>query len=307
MAQEKEGTTETTWGKLPHVQRSFWADAWMVFLRDKKALVGGVVGILLILSAILAPYLAPLDPVHHFADGLTQEGHPVPPGPKFRLGTDSSGRDVLSRLLWGGRISLSIALVSNLLAVAIGVAIGAVAGYIGGITETLIMRFIDIIMGFPVLLLSVGLIAVLQPNPLSVTLVIALVNWTYLARIIYNIVRALKEREFVTAARSIGAPDLRILVRHILPHLVSIMVVYATLGLASSVMLESTLSYVGIGVQPPTPSWGNMISEGQRYYRTAPWLVLYPGGLIGLSVLAFNLLGDGVRDALDPYHSTSKI
>jgi peptide/nickel transport system permease protein len=163
------------------------------------------------------------------------------------------------------------------------------------------MRLIDILMGFPVLLLSVGLVAVLDPNPITIILVIAFVNWTYLARIVYNMVRALKEREFITAAHSIGVPHWRILVRHILPHLISIILVYSTLGIASSVMLESTLSYVGLGVQPPTPSWGNMINEGQRYYRTAPWLVLYPGSLIALSVLAFNLLGDGLRDAVDPY------
>jgi peptide/nickel transport system permease protein len=168
------------------------------------------------------------------------------------------------------------------------------------------MRFVDILMGFPVLLLSVGLVAALEPSPLTIVLVIAFVNWTYLARIVYNMVRAIKEREFVIAARSIGASDLRILTRHVLPHLISVAVVYASLGIASSVMLESTLSYVGIGVQPPTPTWGNMISEGQRHYRSAPWLVLSPGVLIALAVLAFNLLGDGLRDAVDPYARTRK-
>jgi peptide/nickel transport system permease protein len=190
---------------------------------------------------------------------------------------------------------------SNFLAVLIGVTMGSLAGYLGGAAEVLIMRFIDVLMGFPVLLLAVGLIAVLDPNPFTIILVIAFVNWTYLSRIVYNMVRALKTREFVVAALSIGVPAWRILLRHILPHLVSIMVVYASLGIASSVMLESTLSYVGIGVQPPTASWGNMINQGQRYYRTAPWLVLFPGALIALSVLAFNLLGDGLRDAVDPY------
>jgi len=223
------------------------------------------------------------------------------------LGTDDLGRDILSRLLWGGRVSLGIGVTSNFLAVVIGVAVGAIAGYLGGIVDTLIMRCIDIIMGFPVLLLSVALVAVLSPSPLTIILVIAFVNWTYLSRIIYNMVRATKEREFILAARSIGVPGFLILARHIVPQLISIMVVYATLGIASSVMLESTLSYVGIGVQPPTPSWGNMINTGQRYYRTAPWLVLYPGGLIAISVLSFNLLGDGLRDAVDPYSRTRKL
>ncbi len=305
MGQKKEGT-EVKW-EMPYAPRSFWRDAWMVLCRDKAALAGGAAAILLILLALLAPYLAPHSPGRQFSEGLTDRGYPIPPSQQFRLGTDQLGRDMLSRLLWGGRVSLSIGVVSNFLAVAIGVAIGAVAGYLGGITETLIMRFVDILMGFPVLLLSVGLVAVLSPNPITIILVIAFVNWTYLSRIVYNMVRALKEREFIVAAYSIGVPHLRILVRHILPHLVSIMVVYATLGIASSVMLESTLSYVGIGVQPPTPSWGNMINEGQRYYRTAPWLVLYPGSLIALSVLAFNLLGDGLRDAVDPYARTRKV
>lgn len=305
MDQNRERAVET-W-ELPYAPRSFWRSAWMVLCRDKPALTGGALVILLIILAILSPYLAPCKPGRQFSDGLTDRGYPIPPNQRFRLGTDHLGRDVLSRLLWGGRISLGIGVVSNFLAVAIGVAAGAVAGYQGGITETLITRFIDILMGFPVLLLSVGLVAVLEPNPFTITLVIAFVNWTYLSRIVYNMVRALKEREFIVAAHSIGVSHFRVLSRHILPHLVSIMVVYATLGIASSVMLESTLSYVGIGVQPPTPSWGNMINEGQRYYRTAPWLVLYPGGLIALSVFAFNLLGDGLRDAVDPYARARKI
>ena len=302
MNQSKEKEEENAVASEPsYVPRSFWVDVWMVLCRDRAALAGGALAILLVLLAVSAPYLAPYPPGRQFSEGLTNKGYPVPPSAQFLLGTDQLGRDVLSRLLLGGRVSLGIGVVSNFLAVAIGVAMGATAGYLGGVAETLIMRFTDILMGFPVLLLAVGLVAVLSPNPLTIILVIAFVNWTYLSRIIYNMVRAIKEREFVLAAHSIGVPSPRILLRHIVPHLVSIMVVYATLGIASSVMMESTLSYVGIGVQPPTPSWGNMINEGQRYYRTAPWLVLYPGALIALSVLAFNLLGDGLRDAVDPY------
>ena len=296
---EKAGAETTE--EVAYEPRSFWRDAWTILLRDRVAVAGGALVLLLALLVILAPCLAPHNPGRQFSEGLTDRGYPVPPGQQFYLGSDHLGRDVLSRLLWGGRVSLGIGVASNFLAVAIGVAMGSLAGYLGGVTETLIMRIIDILMGFPVLLLAVGLIAVLDPNPFTITLVIAFVNWTYLSRIVYNMVRALKEREFIIAAHSIGVPHLRVLIRHILPHLFSIMVVYATLGIASSVMLESTLSYVGIGVQPPTPSWGNMINQGQRYYRSAPWLVLFPGGLIALSVLAFNLLGDGLRDAVDPY------
>lgn len=288
-------------------QRSWWHDVWTILRRDKAALAGGVIAVVLILLALLAPFLAPYDPALQFSEGLTDRGAPVPPNPQFLLGTDDLGRDVLSRLLWGGRVSLGIGVTSNFLAVALGVAVGAVAGYLGGITETVTMRCVDIIMGFPVLLLSVALVAALSPSPLTIILVIAFVNWTYLSRIIYNMVRGIKEREFILAAHSIGVPGFFVLARHIAPQLISIVVVYATLGIATSVMLESTLSYVGIGVQPPTPSWGNMINAGQRYYRTAPWLVLFPGALIAISVLAFNLLGDGLRDAVDPYSRTRKL
>jgi len=295
-----EHRSEPTDG-LDRKPRGFWRDAWIILRRDRVALAGGVLILVLTCLVLLAPVLSPHDPGRQFSEGLTDNGYPVPPSRQFTLGTDHLGRDVLSRLLWGGRVSLGIGVASNFLAVAIGVAMGSLAGYLGGVMETLIMRVIDVLMGFPVLLLAVGLIAVLDPNPFTIIMVIAFVNWTYLSRIVYNMVRALKKREFVTAAHSIGVPGWRILLRHIVPHLVSIMVVYASLGIASSVMLESTLSYVGIGVQPPTASWGNMINQGQRYYRAAPWLVVFPGALIALSVLGFNLLGDGLRDAVDPY------
>ena len=291
----------------PAKHRGWWQDMWIVLRRDRIAVGGGILALVLILLAILAPYVAPYDPTRQFPEGLSDQGYPRAPDTQFLLGTDDLGRDLLSRLLWGGRVSLGIGVISNLLAVSIGVAVGAVAAYVGGLADTLIMRMVDIIMGFPVLLLSVALVAALSPNPITITLVIAFVNWTYLSRIIYNMVRGIKECEYIVAAQSIGVPDFLILIRHIVPQLVSLIIVYATLGIATSVMLESTLSYVGIGVQPPTPSWGNMINAGQRYYRTAPWLVLYPGGLIAISVLAFNLLGDGLRDAIDPYSRTKKL
>lgn len=285
------------------VERSLLRNAWITFWYSKPAAIGGVVATLLILIVVLAPYLAPYDPHEMLADGLSEIGSPVPPNAQFLLGTDRLGRDMLSRLLWGGRISLGIGICSNLLAVAIAVIAGSLAGYLGGVVDTVIMRFIDLIMAFPVLLLSVGLVAVLRPSPLTIILVIAFVNWTYLGRIIYHMVRAITQRGFILAAHSVGVPEVRILIRHILPQLTSIIVVYASLGISTSVMLESTLSYIGIGVQPPIPSWGNMINEGQRFYRTAPWMVLYPGALIALTVMSFNLMGDRLRDLLDPYTS----
>jgi peptide/nickel transport system permease protein len=279
--------------------RSLWQDVWHRLCRDRLALVGAGLVLFLMLVAIAAPLLAPFNPARQQRDGLSQ-GQPLPPGGRYALGTDQMGRDMLSRLLFGARVSLMVGILGNGIAVVIGVLIGSASGLVGGWVETLLMRLTDIIMGFPVLLLAVALIALLRPSLGIVILVIGVVYWTYLARIVYGYVKSLRERDFVLAARATGSRTSRILLRHILPHVVSLAIVYVTLGTASAIILESTLSFIGVGVQPPTPSWGNIISEGQRYYRAAPWLVLYPGLCIVLTVLGFNLLGDGLRDALDP-------
>lgn len=279
--------------------RSLWQDAWLRLRRDRFAILGGIIVLCLIGVALLAPWLAPHDPAMQQRDGL-MFGQPISPNTQYWLGTDQLGRDMLSRLLWGGRISLLVGIVGNGLAVLIGVTLGATAAFTGGWVDTSLMRFTDVIMGFPVLLLAVALISLLRPSLGIVILVIGLVYWTYLARIVYGQVKSLRERDFVLAARSIGCRVGRILFWHLLPHVLSLAIVYMTLGTAQAIILESTLSFLGIGIQPPTPSWGNMISEGQRYYRAAPWLVLYPGLAIVLTVLGFNLLGDGLRDALDP-------
>jgi peptide/nickel transport system permease protein len=283
--------------RLEH--RSLWQDAWRQLCRDRVALVGAAIVLLLLMVAAAAPLLSPFNPAKQQRDGLRQ-GQPLPPGGKYPLGTDQMGRDMLSRLIFGARVSLLVGILGNGIAVVIGMLIGSASGLIGGWVETLLMRFTDIIMGFPVLLLAVALIALLRPSLGIVISVIGVVYWTYLARIVYGYVKSLRERDFVLAARATGCQTIRILLRHILPQVLSLAIVYVTLGTASAIILESTLSFIGVGVQPPTSSWGNMISEGQRYYRAAPWLVLYPGMCIVLTVLGFNLLGDGLRDALDP-------
>jgi peptide/nickel transport system permease protein len=189
---------------------------------------------------------------------------------------------------------------ANLLAVTLGIFIGMTAGYLGGWVETLLMRFTDIMMAFPTLLLAMTLVAILKPSLWIIIVVIGLVYWTWIARVVYSQVLTLREREFVIASRALGASRRYIILHHILPQLIPVIIVWGTLGIATNVMLEASLSYLGIGVQPPTPSWGGMIQQGQSYYRAAPWLVIYPGLAIMITVFAFNLLGDGLRDALDP-------
>ncbi|MGQ9599520.1 MAG: ABC transporter permease [Anaerolineae bacterium] len=282
------------------IQNSLWSDAWRRLCKDRAAMIGAGICLVLALLAILAPWIAPHDPNLGYAEGLSDLGGPVPPNRTFWLGTDSLGRDVLSRIMWGARVSLLVGVVGNGLSVVIAIVLGATAAFLGGWVEMCIMRFTDVMMAFPTLLLAIALAAILRPGIDILIVIIAVVYWVYLARIIHGRVLCLKEMDFVLAARSIGGHDWHILLRHILPHLVSEAVVYATLGVASTVLLEAELSYLGLGIRLPTASWGGMISEGQSYYRSAPWLILAPGFMLVLTVLGFNLMGDGLRDALDP-------
>lgn len=275
-------------------------EVWSRFKKDKLALAGALVITVISLAAILAPLVTPYNPNEQFFEGLTLEGAPRPPDGEYWLGTDLLGRDLYSRLVYGARTSLIIGIAANAVAVLIGTLFGTIAGYVGGWVGGAIMRFTDLMMAFPALLLAIALAAILKPSLWIVALVIALVNWVQTARVIYTQTRSLVEREFIEAARALGAAWPRILLVHILPHLVPHILVWATLGIAVTVLLEATLSFLGIGVQPPTPSWGGIIFESQSYFLTAPWLVFFPGVLILLLALAFNLVGDGLRDALDP-------
>jgi len=274
--------------------------AWKRLSRDRLALTGLAVIALAAVAAIGAPWVAPFDPTEQFFDGLTLEGSPLPPGGKFWLGTDLLGRDLLSRLLYGARTSLIIGIVANGTAVVIGTLLGVIAGYVQGAVGAALMRFTDLMMAFPALLLAIALAAIFAPSLWIVAMVIALVNWVQIARVIYTETTALAAREYIEAARALGAAWPRILFLHILPHLVPTILVYATLGIATTVLLEATLSFLGIGVRPPTPSWGGIIFESQSYFLSAPWLVFFPGLAIMLLALAFNLVGDALRDALDP-------
>ena len=275
-------------------------EAWKRFKKDRVALAGAMVIAAISLAAIFAPFLTPYNPFEQFFEGLSIEGAPRPPDAEFWLGTDLLGRDLFSRLLYGARTSLIIGIAANATAVCIGTIFGATAGYVGGWVGTAIMRFTDLMMAFPALLLAIALAAILKPSLWIVALVIALVNWVQTARVIYTQTRSLAEREFIEAARALGAAWPRIVLVHILPHLVPHILVWATLGISVTVLLEATLSFLGIGVQPPTPSWGGIIFESQSYFLSAPWLVFFPGVSILVVALAFNVVGDGLRDALDP-------
>ena len=250
--------------------------------------------------ALLAPLLAPYAPDDQIFDGLSLEGAPLPPSAQFLLGTDTLGRDLLSRLIYGARTSLLIGLVANGTAVLIGLAVGILAGYFGGLFGGAMMRFTDLMTAFPALLLAIVLAALLKPSLWIVAMVIAMVNWVQVARIAYTETRSLTERDFILAERAMGAGNLRILFLHIAPHLVPTAIVWGTLGIATTVLLEATLSFLGVGVQPPQPSWGNIVFESQSYFQSAPWLVFFPGAMILATALSFNIVGDELRDLLDP-------
>jgi peptide/nickel transport system permease protein len=269
-------------------------------LRQPAALFGFAIILIVVIGALGAPLFAPFNPDEQMFDGLTLEGAPMPPGGPFLLGTDTLGRDLLSRMLFGARTSLLIGLVANGVAVAIGLLVGITAGYLRGFAGNMLMRLTDLMMAFPALLLAIVLAALLKPSLWIVAMVIALVNWVQVARIVYTETRGLVERDFILAEKSLGAGHGRILFLHILPHLIPTAIVWGTLGIATTVLLEATLSFLGIGVQPPNPSWGNIIFESQSYFQAAPWLVFFPGAVILLTALAFNLVGDALRDLLDP-------
>jgi peptide/nickel transport system permease protein len=284
-------------------ESGLWRRMWDSLRRDKLALFGALIVLGFVVLAVFAPALAPHDPNTQFTDGLTDVGAPLSPSHKFLFGTDDLGRDLLSRLIYGARVSLTIGVVANGIAMVIGVAVGAISAYAGGWVDNILMRFTDIMMAFPVLLFAIALIAITSPSLTNIIIVIAILYWTTTARVIHGMVLSLKEREFVEAARALGATGPRILGLYILPHLLSVVIVYTTLGVATTVLVEASLSYVGIGVPPPNATWGNMINEAQNYYHSDPWMMVFPGVAIMVTVLGFNLVGDWLRDTLDPLQS----
>ncbi len=292
--------TETTDAVAAAIPTDIRPRLFRRLMRRKTAVFGAAVIALVVLGAVFAPQLAQFPPDQQNFDGLTLEGAPMQPNATYWFGTDLLGRDLLSRLLYGARTSLIIGVVANGLSILIGTAVGVTAGWQRGWVGAVLMRFTDLMMAFPALLLAICLAAIFQPSLWIVALVIALVNWVQTARIIYTQTISLAERDFIAAERTLGASDWRILRHHILPHLLPTLLVWGTLGISITVLLEATLSFLGVGVQPPTPSWGNIIFENQTYFQSAPWLVFIPGAAILLLALAFNLVGDALREEMDP-------
>lgn len=260
-------------------------------LQRTLAVAGGLMVVGLVLVALVAPWLAPYDPYRAVADSF---GEPAPPQRAHVMGTDELGRDVCSRVLYGARVSLLVAVVATTLAVTLGVAVGACAGYVGGWVDVLLMRLTDVVLAFPALLLAIALAALFEPGLTTLFVVIGVVGWTTVARTVRSEVLSLRTREFVLAAVGLGAGNLRIVTRHILPNVLPTIAIMAALSTSSTVLLDAGLSYLGLGVPVPIPSWGRMISESQMYYRTAPWLMLFPGLAIVYTVTAFNFLGYGL-------------
>jgi peptide/nickel transport system permease protein len=282
-------------------ERGYWSAALHELTHDWAAMAGLVIVVALLLCAILAPLIAPYDPAFQHREGLSLEGEPLSPGEGgFALGTDALGRDELSRLAYGARVSLTVGIGANVLAALFGILVGGIAGMAGPRMQVVLMRVVDVILSFPVLLLAIALLAVAEPNLATITIIIGIAFGAYLSRIVFGQVVSLREREFVLAARTAGASSGRVLIRHVVPHVMPLAIAYGTLGIATAIMLEAALSYVGVGVRPPDASWGNMISDGQAYLISAPWLIALPGVAIVLAMVGFSLLGDGLRDALDP-------
>lgn len=252
--------------------------------------IGAAMVVSLVVVALFAPRLAPYDPTRAVAESF---GDPAPPSRAFLLGADQLGRDVLSRIIYGARVSLVVGLAAMAMTLTIGVVVGLSAGFFGGAVDFALMRFTDVMLTLPGLLLAMAFVAVLRPSLLSILLVIGLVSWTQIARVVRAETLTMTERDFVLAARALGASSPRLIARHVLPNVLPVIVVMAALGTSGTLLLEAGLSFLGLGVPPPTPSWGRMIEEASIYFRTAPWLATFPGIAIFYAVLGFNLLGYG--------------
>lgn len=296
MAQVLDSPTVLT---QEETRRMRWSNTWWktlrIVLQNRTSLIGLIIILLMLVGAVLAPVLAPYSPTEiHISDKVS------PPSMKYWLGTDAFGRDILSRLLHGARISLFLSIVGVLIATLIGTAIGAIAGFGRRWLDDVLMRFMDILLAFPYIVLAIALISILGPSVRNIVLVVAFTRIPQFARVARGTVVALRDAEYVVAARVVGESDSHILFRHVLPNIITPIVVLASLSMSTAILTESSLSFLGLGVQPPTATWGTMIGDGRSYIGDGFWISTVPGIAISLTILGFNLLGDGLRDALDP-------
>ena len=290
-----QDTTITPETPVFEKRRSLWLDAFHRLARNKLAVAGGVIVLLMIIIALFAPLIAPYSPSQQNYSVILQ-----PPSASYLMGTDLLGRDIFSRLVYGARISLSVGIFTQIIILLIGLPIGAVAGLAGGKVDNLLMRFTDIIYAFPDLLLIILFKFIFGGGIFTIFLAIGIVSWTNIARLIRGQILSLRERDFITAARTIGAGNLRIFIHHLLPNSLSPIIVTVTFSVPRAIFAEAALSYIGIGIKPPTPSWGTMIQEGSQAIFASPYATLFPALAIALLMIAFSFLGDGLRDALDP-------
>lgn len=270
-------------------------DFWEQFRKNRMAVAGGILVILLFIVSLLAPWIAPYDP-----NAIDLKNVLAEPSANHWFGTDQLGRDVMSRMIWGAGVSLKVGFVATGIAIIIGTILGALSGYYGRWVDASIMRFVDIMLCFPTFFLILAVIALLEPSIWNIMIIIGLTGWMGITRLVRADFISLKERDYIQAARAIGAGDMRIIFVHMLPNAMASVLVAATLGVAGAILTESALSFLGIGVQPPTPSWGNILTAGKDNIDIAWWLSLYPGLAILITVLGYNLLGEGIRDSLDP-------
>lgn len=272
-----------------------WLDAWRNFRKSKTAVVGMAIVLFFIVVAIIAPWLAP--------EGINDQSHAdrlQPPSSAYWLGTDDFGRDILSRIIYGARISLSVGFLSVVLSIIVGSFLGIVAGYYGRWVDMIISRVFDIMLAFPSILLAIAIVAVLGPSLQNALIAIAIINVPNFGRLIRSKVLSIKEEEYISAAKAIGMKDARILFSHILPNSMAPVIVQGTLAVATAILEAAALGFLGLGAEPPMPEWGKMLADSKDYLQSAPWTMIFPGLSIMLTVLGFNLMGDGLRDALDP-------
>jgi peptide/nickel transport system permease protein len=286
-------------GETSRPAQSFWNESWERLRANRIGVAAGVLILILALIAIAAPlfsqFLTHFDPTRqHLTDNFRAPGHP------YLLGTDELGRDTLTRLIYGGRVTLGVAFLTVLLSLTLGTTVGLLAGYYGRWLDDLLMRIVDVFLAIPAIFLFILMSILFRPNAFTLAAIIASVGWGGVARLVRGEVLSVKQRDFILATRSVGAKDLRLIVRHLLPNVLPILIVAASLGVGQIILIEAALDFLGLGIQPPTPSWGNMLTNAESYFFHSGWLVVFPGVTIFVTVLASNLFGNAVRDAFDP-------